>query len=187
MGIDKVLLGVLAIRPSTGYDLHKWFDGPGRFVGWRAQLPHIYRTLAKLLDQGWVRFEVEERDGKPDAKVYRLTDTGTEALIAWARSPFDPAPRPMDPDFMLRFVFGGQLDREIALAVLRRELAYRREQVEGRTSLTDSSSEIETIPEIDQGWAFQVYALAIERGQGVMDGYLTWLEAALQRLEGESD
>jgi len=30
--LDYLILGMLALRPISGYDLGKWMDGPGRFI-----------------------------------------------------------------------------------------------------------------------------------------------------------
>ncbi|WP_165968393.1 PadR family transcriptional regulator [Saccharopolyspora elongata] len=184
--LDHVILGMLALRPISGYDLGKWMRGPGRFIGYRVQLPQIYRTLAKLADQGWVEFQVEPRDGKPDAKVYRLTDTGKQALLDWAHSPYEPAPRPMDPDFTLRFLIAGQLDRDLALSILRTELDYRREQQRTPTQIKELTAAIDPIPELDPAWATQVITLAHEHGRQAALQHIDWLESTITNLENQA-
>src|SRR5699024_1640031 len=71
---------------------------------------------------------IEERDTAPAAKVYSLTAAGVDALEDWAASPYEPAERPMDPDFTQRLSFAGQLGPEDALRIVRTELDYRRRQ-----------------------------------------------------------
>jgi PadR family transcriptional regulator AphA len=175
MQLDYVILGVLALRRLSGYDLRRWMQGRGRYIGYGVQLPQIYRRLAKLPARGWVDFEVDPREGRPDAKVYRITEAGREALLEWARGPFEPSPRPMDPDFTLRFVFAGQLDPRIALDLVHTELEYRRKH--------DALSP--QIPELDPGWVGEIHAMAHEHGYATASAYITWLELTHARLAAQ--
>ncbi|WP_067820714.1 PadR family transcriptional regulator [Nocardia inohanensis] len=181
--LDTVILGLLALRPLSGYDLGKWMDGPGRFIGYRVTLPQVYRALAKLVERGLVEFEVEPRPGKPDAKVYRLTADGKQTLLDWANSPYEPAPRPMDPDFMVRFLLGGILGRDTAIRVLRTELDYRREQVRTPTRVGELAAALEPIDEISPLWAADVMRAAHEQGRASTASFIGWLEVTLADFE----
>ncbi|MFJ4651341.1 PadR family transcriptional regulator [Nocardia sp. NPDC088792] len=185
--LDTLILGMLALRPLSGYDLGKWMDGPGRFIGYRVTLPQVYRTLAKLVERGLVDFEVDARTGKPDAKVYRLTADGIRALQDWAHSPYEPAPRPMDPDFMLRFLFAGMLDRQLAVQILRIELDYRRNQVRTPTRIDDATTALTPIEAIDAHWAGQVLQAAHDQGRASTASYIGWLEITLADFENRTD
>ncbi|MBW0272761.1 hypothetical protein ATM97_21970 [Nocardia sp. MH4] len=183
MQLDYVILGLLSVRRLTGYDLRLWMTGSGRYLGYGVQLPQIYRRLAQLVDRGLVGFEIDAREGRPDAKVYSMTEAGRAALLEWARSPYEPSPRPMDPEFNLRFVFAGQLDREIAIDIVRTELAYRIEH--DATSPAAPLPEIydPQIPELDPNWAREIHTLAHENGYAYARSYITWLQLTLARLE----
>ncbi|GAA1023649.1 hypothetical protein Aple_090530 [Acrocarpospora pleiomorpha] len=181
--LEYVILGLLGLRPFSGYDMRKWMEGKGQYVGYGVQLPQIYRTLAKLVDRGWIEFQVDSREGKPDAKLYRLTDTGRQELVAWARSPYEPSPRPMDPDFMVRFVIGGALGRDIAIALLRTELDYRRTQASNQNWLDFAHTPFEPVSEVDEAWVRELHWTAHERGYASTAAYIAWLELTLARLE----
>ncbi|MBS2533882.1 helix-turn-helix transcriptional regulator [Catenulispora sp. NF23] len=188
MPLDYVILGMLALHRMSGYDLRRWMEGPGRYVGFGVQLPHIYRRLAKLAEQGWIQFETDPRDGAPDAKVYTLTEAGEQALEEWARAPYEPSPRPMDPDFKLRFLFGGQLDPQIAIELLRTELDYRRAQRGGpRVPGYDARHTVlqPEFSQIDPEWAREVHTLTHEQGYASTSAYIAWLELTLERLEAK--
>ena len=182
MQLDYVILGVLALGRLSGYDLRRWMEGPGRYLGYGVQLPQIYRRLARLVEQDWVAYEIDPREGRPDAKVYRLTQAGSAALLAWARSPFQPAERPMDPDFNLRFSFAGQIDPAIALDIVRTELAYRREHLTPGSARPTAPYDPQ-LPELDPEWAREVHTLAHERGYASTAAYIAWLELTEARLE----
>ncbi|MBU3067814.1 PadR family transcriptional regulator [Nocardia sp. NEAU-G5] len=183
MQLDYVILGALALGRYSGYDLRRWMEGPGRYIGYGVQLPQIYRRLGKLVERGWVEFEVDPREGRPDAKIYSLTTAGRQALLDWARSPFEPSTRPMDPDFKLRLIFAGQLDREIAIDIVRTELEYRRKH-DNISAATSFPIEYDPqIPELDPLWAREIQTLAHEQGYASTASYIAWLELTLARLE----
>lgn len=183
MQLDFVILGALALGRYSGYDLRRWMDGAGRYIGYGVQLPQIYRRLGVLVDRGLVEFEVDPREGRPDAKVYSLTEAGRTALLEWARSPFEPSPRPMDPDFKLRFFFAGQLDREIAIDIVRTELDYRltRDNLSADAGLPESY--YPQMPGLDPEWARQIHVMAHEHGYASTAAYIAWLQLTLARLE----
>lgn len=183
MHLDYVILGALALRRLSGYDLRGWMDNAGRYLGYGVQLPQIYRRLSKLVERGWVAFDVDPREGRPDAKVYRLTEEGRTALVEWARSPFEPSPRPMDPDFKLRFVFGGQLGPEIALDVVSTELEYRLKHDAGSLEPPFPSSYEAQIPELDPVWAREIHVMTHEHGYASTAAYIAWLQLTKARLE----
>jgi DNA-binding PadR family transcriptional regulator len=183
MQLEYIILGILCLGRVTGYDLRRWMQGAGRYLGYGVQLPQIYRTLAKMSDRDWVGFEIDPREGRPDAKVYRITEAGREALLEWARSPYTPSPRPMDPDFKVRFVFAGQLDPQIAIDLLRTELAYREENVNPTGVPNIPASYQPQIPELEPAWAREVQLLAHEHGFAANASYIAWLKLALNRLE----
>ncbi|MFJ2738099.1 PadR family transcriptional regulator [Streptomyces sp. NPDC087440] len=182
MQLDYVILGVLALRRTSGYDLRRWMDGPGRYLGYGVQLPQIYRRLGSLVDRGWVAFDVDPREGRPDAKVYRLTEDGRAALLEWAHSPFEPSPRPMDPEFKLRFLFAGQLGPEIALDIVSTELEFRLKH--DATSPAPPIDDYEPqLPELDADWAREVHTTAREQGYASTASYIAWLQLTKARLE----
>ncbi|MEU6931833.1 PadR family transcriptional regulator [Streptomyces sp. 2RAF24] len=184
MYLDSLILGLLSLTRFSGYDLRQWMDGRLRYIGYQVQGPQIYRRLAKLVERGWIEFEVDPRDGGPDAKVYSLTEEGREALWEWARSPYQPSPRLADPDFVLRFLFAGLLDRDIAISVVRTELEYRLNDASPTGTLDEVSADFRPqLPEIDPAWARQLFISAHEYGFSQHASYITWLQLTLARLQ----
>ena len=89
MALEHALLVSLSERSGTGYQLTRRFD---RSIGhwWRASHQQIYKTLARMAENGLVTYVEQAKDGKPDKKVYTVTDTGRAQLSAWVRSPGKP-------------------------------------------------------------------------------------------------
>jgi DNA-binding PadR family transcriptional regulator len=65
--------------PQTGYDLSKEFDEKVSCY-WQATSQQIYRELARMEAQGWVAMTVIPQSGRPDKKLYALTELGQQEL-----------------------------------------------------------------------------------------------------------
>lgn len=178
---DYPLLGLLARKPASGYDIGKWLRVDGRFLGRRASMTPIYRALTDLQNRGWLTSTIDQRNAAPDAKVYRLTPAGRQALLAWASSPYEPAERPMAPDFTVRLQFAGQLGPTYALDIVRTELQFRRTQ-RAQEDPTLASESAEPIPEIDLAWLQYIDAKAKDRGWQITSWFIGWLETTEREL-----
>ncbi|MFF2950043.1 PadR family transcriptional regulator [Kitasatospora sp. NPDC057965] len=176
MKFDHVLLGLLAIHPRSGWDLKQWLAGEGQFVRSNAHPSQIYRLLKRMAEQGWVVYETDPRDGRPDAKVYRLTDAGRAELVREARSPYEPTSRFQDPDFMARFYFSAQLAPEQLVPLIDTELEYRRRQVAVMRPRDRSLQFPEDTQETDVRRLRMIRELTHAYGTSAVDAWLDWLE-----------
>ena len=69
--------------------LRKRFEGSvGSF--WTVTQSQIYRELHALEADGQVVSAREQGDGKPDRRVYELSEGGKAELCAWLRAPVEP-------------------------------------------------------------------------------------------------
>jgi DNA-binding PadR family transcriptional regulator len=84
--LGYALLGLLQMKPSSGYDLRKVFsstsmktysDSPGA----------IYPALNRLQKQVLIRGTVEQRSGLRQRQVFRLTPKGLAELKQWITRP----------------------------------------------------------------------------------------------------
>ena len=108
VSLAHAILGMLRAQPMTGYDLKtKCFD---RSIAhfWPADQAQIYRTLDRLREDGWVEFEVEAQDDRPNRKVHRLTEAGREELERWLRESHLPL-APVREPFLVQLFFAGLL------------------------------------------------------------------------------
>ncbi len=98
------LLGLLAVRSWTGYELTKQVRRSLRFV-WPASEGHLYREQHRLVDLGWATVEAEPA-GQRSRNRYTITEAGRAALRDWL------ATTPEEPHFqiegVLRTFFGDQ-------------------------------------------------------------------------------
>jgi DNA-binding PadR family transcriptional regulator len=79
----RVILGVLALGPRTGYHIKKLTDVSTRFF-WSASYGQIYPELHRLEAAGLV--EADAPSGARRRRPYRLTDAGRRTLRAWLTS-----------------------------------------------------------------------------------------------------
>ncbi|MFF1358555.1 PadR family transcriptional regulator [Streptomyces sp. NPDC058297] len=183
MKFEYVLLSLIAGRPRSGFDLGRWVETEGQFLRSRTHHSQIYRLLGRMTADGWVAFEVDPREGRPDAKVYRLTARGREVLWEWVRSPYEPTSRFQDPDFLARFAFTVQLDRQAAIGLIETELDYRRTQI-ARNRDRDRTLRFEDpLPELDRELAQEVFDELHAYGASAVDTWVAWLEGMRHRLE----
>ena len=190
MKLEHVILGLLSLRPFSGYELGKYLqqETAASAVRPRAHLTQIYRVLGRMVDDGWVRFEVTENDGKPDAKTYRLTEKGEQALLAWANSEYKAGPGLPSPEFAGRFIFAGPLIGRPALArLVRTELEARLDHVARFRGRDRSVGELEPIAAVDPAIAAWAGDLLHEFGMGTMDRWIEWLRTVLDELETEKE
>jgi PadR family transcriptional regulator, regulatory protein AphA len=80
-----VILGMLAWRPMSGYDIKAIVDNSTRFF-WAASYGQIYPELRRLAEAGLVKGEPESGSGR-GRTAYDLTAAGRRALRDWLSRP----------------------------------------------------------------------------------------------------
>ena len=105
MSLVHAILVSLADCPKSGYDLARIFDGSVGFF-WKATHQQIYRELTKLDDMGWIYAQNIEQAGRPDKKLYSLSEEGTSQLKQWLYQPCDLS---VTKEELLLKVFAGHL------------------------------------------------------------------------------
>ena len=76
------ILGLLNYGSMTGYEIDKTFRDSLSYF-WKTQTSQIYRELHTLKNKGWASYEVISQEGKPDKKVFSITESGREELNHW--------------------------------------------------------------------------------------------------------
>jgi PadR family transcriptional regulator, regulatory protein AphA len=127
------LLGTLAVRSLTGYELTRQVRRSLRFV-WPSSDGHLYREQKRLVDLGWATVE-EEPAGQRSRKRYTITEAGRAALKAWlATEPEEPH---LQIDGVLRTFFADQGSRDDLLASMRVTAATTRSMLDEMLGFVD--------------------------------------------------
>jgi DNA-binding PadR family transcriptional regulator len=180
--LDVILLGLLSTSDRTGYDVWKWLEAHGPWVGYSAGTSQIYRQLGKFVEWDWAKPILDPRDSGPDAKLYRVTDEGRHKLEEWINSPYVPSPRPLDPDFQVRLRFAGGRSPEKALELVRIELEYRKRGEERFDRRFDPVLVPAGASPAEVAWQKEWYLAQQERGHYMVSNLIAWLEATERRL-----
>ncbi|QHW31630.1 PadR family transcriptional regulator [Paenibacillus rhizovicinus] len=138
IALSYALLCMLARKPCSGYELTKLLQ-----VFWQAQHSQIYPLLAKLEKAGYVTFELIGQTGKPDKKLYSITDAGVAELQQWIRD--QPAAEKLERDeFLIKIYAIGLMEPQTSrrLFLERREaLLTRLRRLEGEIKLMEEEQD----------------------------------------------
>jgi len=119
MSLKHGLLGFLSEQEMSGYDLEKLFSNSIGFF-WSAKISQVYRDLHTMEKTGWVQSKEIIQTGKPNKKVFRITEAGCEELDRWIIH-YD-----MKHDFevrvgiLMRMFFAAKRPKEESIALLER-------------------------------------------------------------------
>jgi PadR family transcriptional regulator AphA len=120
MDVKTVCLGMLTDGDASGYDMKKCFESSfGHFFP--AGYGSIYPALSSLARDGLVECELFPQDGKPDRKVYSITDKGREALAEGLANP-NPAHK-LRSEFLATLWFAHLMTAEQIETVIENKLA----------------------------------------------------------------
>lgn len=109
------LLGLLAIRPWTGYELTQQAHRSLHNI-WPTSEAHLYREQKRLVELGWTKAETEVVGKRPRTR-YTITPKGRAALKAWAATePTEPA---LEVEGIVRAFFGDQAPVESLVESMR--------------------------------------------------------------------
>jgi PadR family transcriptional regulator AphA len=177
MSLEYAILGFLSYRSLSGYDLKKFFDSSVRHF-WPADQSQIYRTLARLEENGQVRKEVVEQENRPDRKVYHITEAGREALSRWLATPLPP--EDLRSAELVQVFFAGHLSDAQALEIFERGAAFLRQVL----------ARYEQIPPIIDNYKEMVgsereaffWSLTLESGLFSAKAQLAWIESVIERI-----
>lgn len=164
------ILGLLDVRPMTGYDLKKAFDGSVGYF-WNADQAQIYRTLSKLSSEGLVDVGVVTQEGRPDRKEHRLTATGREELTRWLYSPI-PAEPSREPFLARIFFAGSEQDPELVRSLISARRAAANEQLQSLTAIETSHASL----------ADRLRAATLDNGIQHIKTELAWLDQLEEEL-----
>jgi DNA-binding PadR family transcriptional regulator len=172
------LLGLLARRPRTGYELAQALREPIGYF-WTASHSQVYPELARLENAKYVRHRVVNNPGPREGKQYSITATGRKALAAWAVT--DPTEVVRD-EFMLRVYSLWTADLAEAINLLTRRKADHQSRLATlrkiATQFAESPGGLPTNPSDPD---FSAYA-TLRRGLSFEHHAITWCDWMLTTL-----
>lgn len=127
MDIKTLCLGMLSLGDACGYDLKKRFESLFRHF-YSAGYGSIYPALAELAETGLVTCRAVPQDGRPDRKVYRITEEGRRQFLE-ALATTQPQHK-LRSEFLAMIYFAELMDPARLNALLDDRLAQLRDAAE---------------------------------------------------------
>jgi PadR family transcriptional regulator AphA len=168
MNVRTLCLGILSFGEASGYEIKKEIEDGlfSHFID--ASFGSIYPALTQLAGEGLVTVRAEEQSGKPDKKVYAITQKGLDGL---ARS---ISVVPCRDKYKSEFLFQMLMQRFITADVMRRAIDKQIADLEGDLARI---GECRTAPNPDPGARF-----VADYGEAVLSAGLRVLKAKKAEL-----
>jgi len=180
MTLGFILLGLLSIKPMTGYDLKGFFDKSINFF-WTAELSQIYKELSKLEAKGYISFEVLPQQGKPDKKVYSINGSGEQAFVDWLRDfPHNLTPISRN-EFLVRMFFSAKISKEETMLQLSR---YIRQQEQDLVTFQQIEEKLTNLIENDkENKEYKYRRFTVRRGIQFTQTEINWAKECIEELQ----
>jgi PadR family transcriptional regulator, regulatory protein AphA len=117
------VLGLLAIRPWSAYDLAQQATRSLRYAHPRTE-SHLYEEPKRLVKLGWATARVEHHGRRPRT-TYAITKAGRTALEQWLAT--SPHPPQLDFEALLRVLFADQAGKDDVIQALERSAESARQ------------------------------------------------------------
>lgn len=187
MALSHAILALLIDNPYSGYDLAKDFDQSVNFF-WTASHQQIYRELGKLEDQQWVEVEQVEQEGRPDKKLYHITEAGKTHLLEWLLKSCEPMP--IKEDLLVKLWAGNLMvslpePSKPVSALVEETQRHRQLHAEKLTVFQRIKSEFYPTPaDLTIGQTF--HYLVLRRGIRYEEDAIAWCDEVLEALANHS-
>ncbi len=101
------ILGLLTVRPMSGYDLKKTIDISLKFF-WAESFGQLYPQLKKLKDDHLIELLPQAENSGREKKTYKITEQGRKVLADWILQ--NPVIRPQRDELLLKMFFATEGD-----------------------------------------------------------------------------
>lgn len=88
MSLGYAILGLLALKPRSGYELKDTFERSIHYI-WNSTSSQIYETLKDLRRQGLVESELVMQTDRPNKYINHITPEGARQLESFVRKPLE--------------------------------------------------------------------------------------------------
>jgi len=172
MNVRTLCLGVLTLGEASGYEIKKEIED-GMFSHFiDASFGSIYPALTQLLAEGLLTVRAEQKSGKPEKKVYAITEAGRKMLQQSISVP--PARDKFKSEFLFQMLLTEFVTPDVMLGAIDRQLANLRSDLEHIHAC-------ECVPQKLAGAAF-----IAGYGEAVMSASVKYLERKRAELVAEA-
>ncbi|MER6399556.1 PadR family transcriptional regulator [Kitasatospora sp. NPDC001603] len=127
------LLALLAKGPAHGYELKQALEQTFGAAYPRANIGQVYVTLARLEKAGLIEGQDVSQEGKPDKRVYAVTDAGRQAVADWLAEPTQ-GPQLRD-DFFIKLVLAPETELADRLTLINNQRRHYLNVIRGLNTM----------------------------------------------------
>ncbi|MGH3318629.1 MAG: PadR family transcriptional regulator [Streptosporangiaceae bacterium] len=175
MALRHAVLAVLLDREASGYELAKRFDASVANF-WHALPQQLYTELHRLEDQRLVRGRTVRQQGRPNKRVFAITQAGREALRDFAAAPTRPGA--LKEDLAVKVYSAGVADPQALVTALEERAAQSAAKLERYQRQADALA--------DPDGADLGPSLTLARGIAYERENVAWCNLAAQRLRART-
>ncbi|MBE9138481.1 PadR family transcriptional regulator [Nodosilinea sp. LEGE 07088] len=175
MALSHTILAVLSREPLSGYDIGKRFEESVSCY-WQASQQQIYRELGKMEHQGWVTYKTLPQAGKPDKKIYSITDAGKAELTRWYAEPTEPTP--IREDLLVKVLAAPYVSVDILIQELQRRRQVHQSKLIDYQAMAAVHQTMANPPKAEQ---FRY--LTLRRGIRYEQDWIDWCDEVLDVLK----
>jgi DNA-binding PadR family transcriptional regulator len=177
----KVILGMLAARPRSGYEIKQLVDSSARFF-WAASYGQIYPELKKLEEAGLITGD-DSSTGARQRTTFRLTAEGKRAAREWIAKP--PEVLEVRDEGLLKLFFAGSIDATRAAEIALERAASSRAKAAELRSIADQVDQTGQ-PEGPEAKPDAGSLAVLRYGIQASEWAAEWFERAALELERET-
>ncbi|MFN0190632.1 MAG: PadR family transcriptional regulator [Aestuariivirga sp.] len=128
MNVRTLCLGILSMGEASGYEIKKEIE-EGLFSHFiEASFGSIYPALTQLASDGLLTVRAEEQTGKPDKKVYAITENGRQHLVRSLQ--VTPARDKYKSEFLFEMLFAEHLPHNHIVAAIAKQIRELQEDLQ---------------------------------------------------------
>lgn len=173
------ILGLLNYGEMTGYEIKEVFAHSLNYF-WTAQTSQIYRELQTIEKNGWAESIRIEQFGKPDKKVFHITEDGKKELMHWLI--FEDLGFTMRTPLLMKVFFMGELSVEESIRFFE---TFKEEMKNYFAGLQEADQYIDNfsvlIPEKEKSIYWE---MTLDFGKRSMQMHMEWAESCITKLKG---
>lgn len=172
---EYAILGLLAIRPMSGYDMKAFMVKSISFF-WQESYGQIYPALKRLLEGSYVTRKVGGKKGRSDRHVYSITAKGRKRLETWLAS--ESEPEKLRNELLLKLFFGSSTTPEVQI----RQLEHLLRRQLGRLKAL-KRVEHQTLQEHASSLSYPYWHATMRYGVHVTRAHVAWCRETLNMVE----
>lgn len=174
------LLGLLNYNDMSGYEITKAFEKSVGFF-WTVTMSQVYRELTAMEKNGWLNSSQVIQNGKPNKKVYNITELGKNEFTKWLSTYNGESFFIKRNSFLVNLFFGGERTIHENIKILKR---FKEDCLGFVSSISKTDESISEYSEVVNNDVHSVYwEIVADLGRSSIVETVKWIERSIDKLE----